>query len=629
MNIGAINTNYRQIGDVSLRTYEDEFRRVNSPMLAGAKATREAAMPHSALFLAQAWLENQYETTGHIIKPNHHNPVSLRPEVYGKTGPYASGIITASDGGQFLTFRSDADCAREWKRRLFDDPGYKGGVYAETNTLAEMLGVYAPSGDVHPVTGKDNADIGYLDTVVRMLTRYAAMEAEGTGMAIGNRPLRIALGVGHANSSGGNAYELVKNREVVAELIRMGAASRGFEIRCWTPNNGQGNYPGPLDAAAAQVRTWVQQGWLPDVVHELHHEGTGTPSIRGGFVIYPDSWGLVGRKAGGDYTDVDVRTHGPEMARIITGELGVPLRGSGVMSEKSTDVGARLGARLGFFGAVSDPYFRDNACVFITEAATYTNPTDRAIMDSPSFARKEALGILKAYAALARRKGWTFPYEIVGDASPTPAPVGFKAGDTVEATDRLNVRQGYGLRFPVVKTLNAGEQGRIGKDGDGRYMVTADGYTWLNIAYAGGSGWAASSWLKIVKPAPGPEPTPVEPPTPSPGYTTLAIAALDEYDDTAAGQIPATVPFTWNGRSFVAVYVGDQWKATRVTPRYGTPDTSNKVRTGVDIPKDTVFDVMWLVYEPGNGKQPIMGRTPWATFVKMDETIRVGDELSR
>lgn len=175
-NIAAIATNYRNIGDVPFAVIEPMLRDAKSPMLATARDTHDVASPHSALFWAQAWLENQWETTGHIIRPQHHNPVSLRPEVHGQTGPYAVGLITASDGGQFLTFKTDSDCVKEWKRRLFDDPGYKGGIYDRTQTLAQMLAVYAPSGDVHPVTGLDNADIQYLESVTTKLKRFADNE---------------------------------------------------------------------------------------------------------------------------------------------------------------------------------------------------------------------------------------------------------------------------------------------------------------------------------------------------------------------------------------------------------------------------------------------------------------------
>src|SRR5699024_10794011 len=104
--------------------------------------------------------------------------MSLRPWLDDPQGmpPGATHLITAPDGGQFLAFERDADCAREWRRRLIDDPGYKDGVYADTRTLDEMLAVYAPSGDVHPVTGLDNADIGYGAAVRTMLERFDRLE---------------------------------------------------------------------------------------------------------------------------------------------------------------------------------------------------------------------------------------------------------------------------------------------------------------------------------------------------------------------------------------------------------------------------------------------------------------------
>ncbi len=171
-------SSYRKFGDTTLAVYEAEFSRKESPMLPTAAATFAAARPHSALFLAQAFMENQYETTGHIIKPHHHNPVSLRPWPEDPRGmpPGATGTITAPGGGKFLVFAADADCAREWKRRLFDDPEYKDGIYLPATTLEEMINIFAPPGDVHPITGEDNAHIEYAKTVRTMLARFARLE---------------------------------------------------------------------------------------------------------------------------------------------------------------------------------------------------------------------------------------------------------------------------------------------------------------------------------------------------------------------------------------------------------------------------------------------------------------------
>lgn len=177
-NLIQVSRNYRMIGDVPYAVIEKMLAEHHSPMLETGRETHLVASPHSALFWAQAWLENKWETTGIIIQPEDHNPMSLRPWLDDPRGmpDGATRLITASDGGQFLAFESDADCAREWRRRLVDDPDYKGGVYAETRTLDEMLAVYAPSGDVHPVTGVDNADIGYGGAVRTMLARFDLAE---------------------------------------------------------------------------------------------------------------------------------------------------------------------------------------------------------------------------------------------------------------------------------------------------------------------------------------------------------------------------------------------------------------------------------------------------------------------
>lgn len=179
-NLHQIARNYRQIGDVPYAVIETMLMEELSPMQEGGRDTHLVTTPHSALFWAQAWLENQWKTTGIILQPHHNNPMSLRPWLEDPNGlpPGATGHVESPDGSLYLQFEFDAYCALEWRRRLFDDPNYKGGVYARTTTLNEMLGVYAPSGDVHPVTGLDNADINYLQSVTTMLTRFNAREGD-------------------------------------------------------------------------------------------------------------------------------------------------------------------------------------------------------------------------------------------------------------------------------------------------------------------------------------------------------------------------------------------------------------------------------------------------------------------
>lgn len=263
----------------------------------------------------------------------------------------------------------------------------------------------------------------------------------GTTMVnIGNRPLRIAVGAGHRNTSGGNEWEAAMTAKCTNEVVKLCRASKGFDVRCYTPNDGLGFYNGPLDAAAAQVTGWLNAGWPADILHEIHFEGTA-PSVRGGFYIYPDSVGLSGRNAGN--VDEDVKALAGPMAKTLVTEFGGVCRYSGClrgMSEKETGVGED-GYRLGVFGAWSETYFNNNSFQMLSEAAAYTNPTDLAIMQQPDFPKKHAIGVLKAYALIAQQRGgWTYPYQIGGtpttpnqppaNAAPDglPYPAGFDAG---------------------------------------------------------------------------------------------------------------------------------------------------------------------------------------------------------
>lgn len=243
------------------------------------------------------------------------------------------------------------------------------------------------------------------------------------GFDIGNRPLRIAAFVGHADTSGGNQFELGKNREVAKALVALVGQSTGFDLR-YAPGNLDGTHPGPLDDIVYDYlhNGWMKDGWLPDIVFSNHHEG-GAAGARGVFFIYPDSPGLVGRKVNGDYTDLDVKTHAGDMAVILAKETGmttryVPPRG---MSERETGVGGQ-GWRLGFFGALSDAYFQQNCSVFISECGNYSNATDLALMKAPGFAEREARGLLLAIVDLAVKRGsWAYPYRVGGGAT-VPAP---------------------------------------------------------------------------------------------------------------------------------------------------------------------------------------------------------------
>lgn len=363
IQLSAISRNYREIGDTSLITYLSEFTRTQSPMLATAAETHAAAEPMSALFLAQAWLENRYKTTGHIIKPEHNNPVSLRPWSSDPRGlpPGATGTITAPDGGQFLMFASDADCAREWRYRL-TNPAYKHGIYTTAQTLADMLAIYAPAGDVHPVTGVDNADIGYADVVTTMLWRFASME--DTAMSR-SRPY-VIISAGHRSTQDpGNPTEKSRTDEL-ARAYTDAFRDAGFRADWFQRDLDHDSNPdqtiGSLATVAVGVRKAVEAA--PEdlvIAMELHYDG-GHSVVH---TIVPDNVGLRSAMAGGDIVSDTAANNTLDVALAqqismnIVYATGLGIYGGarlgklGVMSERDTGVAQSGNWRLGFFGGTA------------------------------------------------------------------------------------------------------------------------------------------------------------------------------------------------------------------------------------------------------------------------------------
>lgn len=320
---------------------------------------------------------------------------------------------------------------------------------------------YFPGTDYGTATTQDK----YINT---MLSVKRELDAAGAGgedtegssnvVQIGNRKVRVAIGAGHANSDGGDDFERRLNQQCTNELYKALQADGRFDVRCYTPNNGLGMFPGGLYAAADEVNKWLAAGWQADILHEVHHEGTGTASIRGGFVIYPDAAGLYQPGQNSGDIDTDVRDYGGAMAAALVKPFGGVVRGDGTMSERETGVGAQ-GYRLGVFGAWSETQtFIDNAFRFITEAATYTNAEDLAKMKAPGYAKAHARGVIAAYEALLEKASdWSYTK---GPEVPK-AEVQLYPVDVAKLPRLINGRVFYPVeagRTYVVKTRTLGRQ---------------------------------------------------------------------------------------------------------------------------------------------------------------------------
>lgn len=125
------------------------------------------------------------------------------------------------------------------------------------------------------------------------------------------------------------------------------------------------------------------------------------------------------------------------------------------------------------------------------------------------------LGLWPAYVNMVADFYKAIVAFVKGGAAVTPvAPTAtFGAGDTLRTIDGLNVRQGPGTTFPVVRTLSPDVLVRVGKDSEGNFRKDGDGYTWYNVAFDGGSGWVAADWLVLEKRA---AVTPEKPALPKP-----------------------------------------------------------------------------------------------------------------
>ena len=521
---------YRQLGDTTLEVYVAEFERVNSPMLAEAAAIHQAASPHSALFLAMAWIENQYATTGIIIKPEHHNPMSLRPWTDDPNGmpPGAVGVTTASDGGQYLRFARWTDCVREWKRRLFDDPNYKEGVYTTASTLAEMLNTYAPPGDVHPDTGLPNEDIKYAEKVAELLTRFGAeVGEEVVEPSVDTNRHIYALSAGHRNSQKGGAtgeYEWTMGAtRALADALRAQGAT------VYIAHEADGDDEPDLTRGdrekVARVVCEIDRKHGPLTAYiSMHYNGGGAAGFH---AIFPDGWDDGDEKAN---NPLDVKLARAIRDRVVATNTVKALHwtadSAGVMSEhESGAVSGAYGARLGKL--LYTKTIRDHAVRLILEAGSI-DTFERKYITNPAWVSDV---YCKAIVDGLRDVFGPFPAEVDGTQVEEPKPPTsvyvepierpwveeLRAGKSSVRLPDANHPQGFVTWFAVnrmyrAKTDVARQQ--VATD-DSQFvnepvpagtavMIDAVGTNWEGDAY-GLSPWGTMFRLDDLEPLPWPE----------------------------------------------------------------------------------------------------------------------------
>ena len=144
-----------------------------------------------------------------------------------------------------------------------------------------------------------------------------------------SRPYHVAISMGHHNTDGGNAIEKGQT-PLLAHAVADACRARGIEVRVVQDEIGLDPNIG-LQGVAQQVVDWDHAGWPVDLYLETHTEGAGV-NARGVFSIYPDT---------GTDVDTDAERVGRLAAQAISTAIGIPLRGDGTMSERSTGVGAQ------------------------------------------------------------------------------------------------------------------------------------------------------------------------------------------------------------------------------------------------------------------------------------------------
>lgn len=145
---------WRTAGDVPFSVWERAIREAGGPALLAGEAAWQAAKPHSALALAMLAVESSYGTRFRLDKAANQNPLNLRPP----------------NGDGYMRYPSYPAAMRAWRERI-TSPDYKGGIYAKTQSLDDLIHVYAPDSD-------GNSEKAYVAAIELLFDRWGIAPKE-------------------------------------------------------------------------------------------------------------------------------------------------------------------------------------------------------------------------------------------------------------------------------------------------------------------------------------------------------------------------------------------------------------------------------------------------------------------
>lgn len=241
---------------------------------------------------------------------------------------------------------------------------------------------------------------------------------------------RYILSAGHRNEDRGGAKREIEWTYPICVKLKKAIERRGGKAWIIQEHDGDNDpsfsHGRGLQNVARLCVDLAKQVGGADAYISMHYEGAAH-RIRGFFGIYPDAW-----------SGVDVAANNPLDIKLIkniaanVAKTGMPIRNGGLMSERSTGVGAQ-GYRLGEF--VGTLGFRDTTARVILEAGQAEHPDDYAMLWSSGWQDKYVEAIVDGLEATFGKFPGS-PTRPAPNPTPQPQPGYAKAQPVAQLADK-------------------------------------------------------------------------------------------------------------------------------------------------------------------------------------------------